>query len=307
MNSPDESCLDPEVDFLFQLFGGDDLIKSDIVAAELEFIQHLKALLASKLHANLVPRLSGSLPRLLASLRKGDRIRQISDQIAGDPEVLANIMRAVNSPFYRLRSKKIESVDQALVILGEKGIREVIAAVTMKPIMTIQSNEGIDSALWDDSTKCAAVCRMLSDGAGSEDSFSAYLSGLMHSVGLIAILRQLAKATLPLKSELSKPFTSAFVRELRKIYPRPMQIAMQWELSEESLKIFAAFASDNQGDSPSLEILREAIFLTRANTLWRHGHYVDNDIGAAIQGEHRQRIWRKKFNDRTAPTTDVAA
>jgi HD-like signal output (HDOD) protein len=154
--------------------------------------------------------MSGSLPRLLASLRSGSSVKELSDQVVSDPQLLANILKVVNSPFYRAKSKKIENVDEALVILGEDGLREVIASVILGPIMVTTAVPGVDtslsSSLWGESLKCAVTCRSFARMRGSTDPFAVFLSGLTNSVGLAATLQLMTKVDHPLSHPFSVPF-----------------------------------------------------------------------------------------------------
>tara|TARA_B100001964_G_scaffold225140_1_gene272656 strand:+ start:332 stop:586 length:255 start_codon:yes stop_codon:yes gene_type:complete len=81
-------------------------------------------------------------------------------------------------------------VDEALVILGEDGLREVIASVVLGPIMVTKAVPGIDTSLSSsflgEALKCAVTCRSSARMRGSADPFAVFLSGLTNSVGLAA-------------------------------------------------------------------------------------------------------------------------
>ncbi len=138
-------------------------------------------------NTQMVPRLPAVIPQLMHSL-KDEKISgaRLAQQIAKDPALVGEVIRLANSPFYR-RSRKIASIEQAVILVGQNGLRQLIARVAFYPILNLRSGSMTRLAgarLWAQSERCALICRCLAEKA-QVDSFAAYLSGLVSNVGMI--------------------------------------------------------------------------------------------------------------------------
>ena len=287
---------DTASDFLLVLFGGEAADRADLSPEEGAFLDEMEKLLGSREVVNLVPRLSGSLPRLLSMLREEKSVHELSEQIATDAVLVANVIKMVNSPFYRIRKEAIETIEQSIVILGEKGLREVIASVTLRPVMQAGVVAGIDeslaTSLWDEAQKCALSCRSLGDLRQPQDNFALYLCGLTHSVGLTAILRRLALSSQIPQFPVSKPFLDA----LNLLYPRiSYRLILEWEFPQASLEIMKSLATSSSERSPAANILADGIKLARAHSLATRGFYTDEEVQTLLQKPDFRRVWQKTF------------
>jgi len=56
--------------------------------------------------------------------------------IGQDPTLAGNLLRIANSAFYRVQSTPVESVDRAVAMVGTDGIRRIIAAALVQPVMS---------------------------------------------------------------------------------------------------------------------------------------------------------------------------
>lgn len=200
------------------LFSVDNSSPSSASADEVRWLERLDSLSASGNVRELVPRLSGTLPRLLAALKDDSKVSRVAEQVAVDLHLLSGVLRIVNSPAHRIQREPIDCVERALVVLGERRLREVIAAATFRPILRADSldvvNAGVASRIWDDAIDCAGRCRELAAQRGyRQDAFGLYLAGMMQSVGLTAVLRLLSK------HPLEAPVSGAFSRHVARRYP----------------------------------------------------------------------------------------
>lgn len=80
-----------------------------------------------------LPRQPMSLPMLMRALsdESTDRHR-LTEIILGDPSLTDQLLQIANSPYFRTSDHAIESVDQAVFVLGVDGIRNVISAAVMR-------------------------------------------------------------------------------------------------------------------------------------------------------------------------------
>ncbi|WP_298218002.1 HDOD domain-containing protein [Halothiobacillus sp.] len=91
----------------------------------------------------LVPRLPSVLPKLMTALNNPDTpIRTLTGLIESDPVISSMVLRLINSPAMRVRRENIESLDQAVMLLGFSGMREVVSAAMFSPIGRLEPVEG---------------------------------------------------------------------------------------------------------------------------------------------------------------------
>ncbi len=264
-----ESCdtRDRYVDLLFSV---DDRSPSSGRADEERWLERLDSLSASGKVRELVPRLSGTLPRLLAALKDNSDVSRVAEQVAVDPHLLSGVLRIVNSPAHRIQREPIDCVERALVVLGERRLREVIAAATFRPILRADTldvvNPEVASLIWDDAIDCAGRCRELASSRGyQQDVFGLYLAGMMQGVGLTAVLRLLSRH--PLEAHVS----SAFSRHVTRQYPAlTAAIIDDWDLpvvTQEALKYLNSRETESDD---RYALVDEAICQTLAAVAARH-------------------------------------
>jgi HD-like signal output (HDOD) protein len=104
--------------------------------------------------------------------------------------LVAEVLREVNSPYYQ-PSSPVRNLEGALLLLGQNGLRMLLARVAFRRIISLQTSRLarlVAPQLWNQSEKCAQAASLLALSHGA-DPFEAYLAGLMHNVGLIVALR----------------------------------------------------------------------------------------------------------------------
>lgn len=112
-----------------------------------------------------------------------DRIREI---VEGDISLAGETVRVANSPLYRRSAMEIESIGKAISMLGLDGVNLIASSLMMKQVLQVKSKDlqQIGETLWKHCLECAEACRIINQG---EDAFTAYLLGLVHDVGAVAI------------------------------------------------------------------------------------------------------------------------
>lgn len=167
----------------------------------------------------LIPRVPALVPQLLHSLRDPQRsIVALSRQVSQDPVLVAAVLRRANSPYYRA-GKHIESLEQALLIIGHDSLRHVLAAVAFKPIINVQSGAFTQRAapiVWDQSERCGMACHVLALAAGTSP-FEAFLGALLYNVGTIVLLRELDTTNRTATTLGASVFCTGFMRLAREV------------------------------------------------------------------------------------------
>jgi HD-like signal output (HDOD) protein len=141
--------------------------------------------------ANLVPRVPEAIPRILASLGDEDAsVGELSRQVAEDVVLVAEVIREANSAYYRPISP-VKNVEAAIMMLGQNGLRMLLARIAFRPLVRLQDAGFARQAappLWNQSVGCALAASLMAPGL-STGVFESYLAGLMQNVGLVVALR----------------------------------------------------------------------------------------------------------------------
>lgn len=210
--------------------------EGSVADMEQKVLQGLYGLLASDLNeAIVVPRMPSVIPQLLASLRnKSVAVHELTRLIIKDVVLVGEVVNAVNSALYN-PVDRISSVDKAVQVLGEEGLRFVIAKVAFRPIINLSAGPYTRRAaptIWQQSEKCALACHALSrhhdnrDEDRHYDAFQAFLTGLMKNVGLIIAFRVLDQECDQTKFKYSAGFQHAMASVAATLSYR---IAQRWD------------------------------------------------------------------------------
>ncbi|NNG24502.1 HDOD domain-containing protein [Telluria aromaticivorans] len=141
--------------------------------------------------AELVPRVPELIPKLLRSLRdESVTTGELSRQVAEDVVLVADVLREANSAYYRPITP-IKTLDAAIMLLGQNGLRMLLARVAFRPVIRMQDAGFARRAaplVWNHSEKCAVAASLMAPGL-TADIFESCLAGLMQDVGLIVAFR----------------------------------------------------------------------------------------------------------------------
>ncbi|WP_417513070.1 HDOD domain-containing protein [Marinobacter sp.] len=142
-----------------------------------------------------VPRRPMTLPMLMKALsdEAADR-HKLTQIILGDPALTDQILQVANSPYFRTGDHTIESVDQAVFVLGMDGIRNVIAAAVMRPMMAARnSREALFAQrAWVWGLTCARAAEFIAR-LRNEDASALFTTGLLPALSYITIRRELQR------------------------------------------------------------------------------------------------------------------
>lgn len=113
--------------------------------------------------------------------------KKIADIISFDPILTARLLRIANSAFYGF-PRKIKTVKDTIVVLGYETIKGLVVAASVHRLFNKEmSTYKIESGeLWRHSVGCAIGAQLLATETG-EDPDEAFVAGLLHDVGKVAI------------------------------------------------------------------------------------------------------------------------
>ena len=123
-----------------------------------------------------------------AELTKPDpNIGELAELISKDPVLSGQILKVINSPFYGL-SKKIESVQKAVVLLGQKNLKNVLMTAGLR--QTMQDNDDSRKTFWDRAAATAACASGIATLVHNVEQDEAYMTGLFLDTGVLVLLEK---------------------------------------------------------------------------------------------------------------------
>jgi HD-like signal output (HDOD) protein len=262
--------------WLFDTEGEPDFDTSEL---ETQVLDALSAIFKSQQSGSaLVRRMPGMIPQLLQSLRSDNFSgAQLSRTISNDVVLVAAVIRVANSSLTGT-GKSISSVEHAVMLIGQEGLRHLITSVAFRPIIDMRSGyftRTLAPRIWDHSERCAVANRALAESMGI-DPFAAFLAGLLQNVGLIVALRimdQVAKGDKDLGSEM---FCARLVRDARVL---TCSIGREWHFPESVTQAIGEQAGMKKGSiiSPLGRLLTLTDYLGKLRILVENEHAVLED------------------------------
>ena len=142
-----------------------------------------------------LPRQPMTLPMLMRALSDANTGRnQLTEIILNDPALTDQLLQIANSPYFRSGEQSIDSVDQAVFVLGMDGIRNVISAAIMRPMMAARnSREALFAQrVWRWGLTCARSAELIANIQG-QDSSVYFMAGLLPALSYITLRRELQR------------------------------------------------------------------------------------------------------------------
>lgn len=244
------------------------------------------------------PQRPSLLPQLLEVVHDEEAsLRALSRIVAQDPQLTGELLRTANSPIYRASSTPVESVERAAAMLGNSGMRTLIASALVKPLTQGSGPVGrFGQVVWDHALYSASAAEAWAARNQDADTFAAHLLALMYGLGSVAVFRVMsdlydARPTVPRDAVAIATAldTSATVTAAR--------IAESWGLSERTREALEAQSSAAPvGDAPLTRALRFGLTAGAVTLLVRSGKLTEEagaeQIGAAgFTGPVVDRTW----------------
>jgi putative nucleotidyltransferase with HDIG domain len=113
-------------------------------------------------------------------------VRDYEEVIRHDPSLVMRVFKLVNSAYFAL-PEKVEILSDALSIMGLNNLRNMVVIEALKEIYKGKMKAGRFSgkALWNHCLATGLCCRMISERIFDQKGEDAFLSGLLHDVGLM--------------------------------------------------------------------------------------------------------------------------
>ena len=124
--------------------------------------------------------------RVMELLRDPDvQAGQLAEIIQYDPSITANVIKMCNAAYFGL-ARKVSSLDEALVVLGNETLKDMIIAGSSARFYKGEIGTGYmleQGELWKHSVAVAIMARLLVRHIKKVDPGSAFTAGLLHDIG----------------------------------------------------------------------------------------------------------------------------
>ena len=224
----------------------------------------------------LLRRAPDVLPRLINSLRDHNYARtEVARHIERDALLTAEVLRMARSTLFAHLVRGAPTVPQAIDLLGRMGLKQVIARVLLRPLLSMDAG-GLQlraaARIWDDAERCAVLSATVAPGFGV-DPGDAYLAGLLLTMGWSAALRALeihgAAAHLHADLLQSPGMADALYRRRDRIVAR---LLPAWDVSPGLTRMAHALGAEPGAVHPPLLALLPAVeHLVRLQRLGANG------------------------------------
>lgn len=167
-----------------------------------------------------LPAMPQILLKLIAHLQADDLgMPELAALIAQDAGMTGRILAVANSSAYHRNSNRSVNLEQSLVSLGTDMIKTLVISDSVFQTFSNFPHSGSTDlrGFWKNSLTAAVVARELARRMGYQQAEEAYLAGLLHNVGRLALL-----ATAP--REYAFNFTARDDEDLCAVEQRTLQI-----------------------------------------------------------------------------------
>ncbi len=113
-------------------------------------------------------------------------ISEIARIISSDPVLVAELLKLVNSPIYRV-AKRIENVSQAIKLIGMRALRNILYSYGTQVILGTKYKTMKE--LWEHSNKVASYAHAIARNHGSKPDVldDVFVGGILHDFGKIIL------------------------------------------------------------------------------------------------------------------------
>jgi HD-like signal output (HDOD) protein len=214
------------------------------------------------------PRRPNLLPELIRAINdESASVRQLVAIVARDPALVGNLLRVANSSYYRLTPQPIETIERAIVVLGNDGLRSVTAAALMQPIFQTSAAGGaprFPELVWDHAVRSAHAAIPHAALVERVNPFAAELLSLVSGLAEIVLFRAVLEHCAPAsgRAGVDPPAIAAILDSHAARFA--WHIGAEWRLSQEML---AALEEQMAASEPATPLGRSLRFGRRAGAL----------------------------------------
>lgn len=197
----------------------------------------------------------------------------ISNVVMSDPGLAAQILRIANSAIYRF-PRKIDQIQRAIQVIGTSSVYDYALVFGVSNAFSKEQSGVVDlDKFWEQSVCCAILARHIGALAGIKDADRLFISGLLHNIGELVVLKvnaDLAKDSMQFDAKVSPAecqfdvlgFTFAEVSAA---------LSQQWMLPDSIVSTIAMqHHDDSAADTLEVQSMQLAYELSIINTYSHH-------------------------------------
>ena len=116
-------------------------------------------------------------------------VDKLIEVIQYDQAITANVLRMCNSAYYRLSKRKIHSLREGLVLLGNNQLKEIISRSTMVQFYQ-KENKGYDlgrGELWKSAISSSLISQIICKLIGKSEDAAIFTTTLLHDIGKVVL------------------------------------------------------------------------------------------------------------------------
>ncbi|WP_018140336.1 HDOD domain-containing protein [Thioalkalivibrio sp. ALJ7] len=240
----------------------DDGDQESVEVSEIE-LSDLEGELFSRIYTHAysgelaLPQLPEVALHLQQALKKPDvSIGEATRIIEEDPSVAGRLLSVANSPAMGSR-REVARLQDAVARLGLERTRQLVMALAMHQVFIHRDSPYHDllERLWRRSARIAAISCVLADQSEAADPQTALLAGLLHRVGALPVIAEVARAHPDRSSEEVERVLfrlEGLIGEL---------VAQQWDLASD---IISAIRDSGGPENPEAHALTDIVRIARA-------------------------------------------
>lgn len=163
--------------------------------------------------------------------------KSLASLIEKDQSLTARVLTVANSPYYGF-SRRVSTVDLAIVVMGMNSIKEIVLSLILKRFLrTIRKDIFNISEFWDYSVFCGSCSRLIAKKLDYRITGEAFVAGLMHDIGYLILVEYLSKEFLEIKDIQAHKNCSLFAAEFEVMESTHCDLgswlAEKWNLPEQ--------------------------------------------------------------------------
>lgn len=173
----------------------------------------------SKILSEIDPQQLPAIPKVLLDLieafqNQDTGFEDLTRIISQDAGLSSKILSAANSPFYQ-QFGELKDLNRVLIILGLEPLKTItMTSVAQQFFNQVSpSQQNYLEVIWFRSLACAHFARRLAKLIGFESPDQAYLTGLLHRIGQLALLQCFPKEYGALLNEHSEDLPESFEKK----------------------------------------------------------------------------------------------
>lgn len=241
------------------------------------------------------------LPQLMEAVTDEDAsLRALARIVAQDAQLTGEMLRAANSPLYRVSANPVESIERAAALLGTRGIRTLISSALMKPLAGTGGRTGrFGEIIWEYSQYSASAAEAWAARNQDSDPFAAHMVTLLHGLGVVTVYRVLADL-YAMQPELPRDAVAMACALDTSATVAASGIAGNWGLSDRTRQALEAQSSDTPVDelAPLARALQFGLHAGALTLLCKRGRLTEEEAGDQVtsggfQGPVARRVWER--------------